>query len=137
MLTEPQFANRLRDLYSYGKEKADPMDIKLLRIGRHMRIPSAARIVCTRNETEYEPLMELVKDEYLIFDTADCAGSTVVLIPSEAGVLSEADISFQCFLCCRKQKYETLKSKVCCRCSWELKSHQIIAGQQCRCSTGR
>lgn len=119
MLTEPQFANRLRDLYSYGKEKADPMDIKLLRIGRHMRIPSAARIVCTRNETEYEPLMELVKDGYLIFDTADCAGSTVVLIPSEAGVLSEEDISFAASVAAR---YSKEKEKESVRVKFKKKS---------------
>ena len=41
MLTEPQFAKRLRDLHSHGKEKVEPIDIKLLRIGRHMRISNS------------------------------------------------------------------------------------------------
>jgi tRNA-specific 2-thiouridylase len=104
MLTEPQFAKRLRDLYSHGKEKVEPIDIKLLRIGRHMRISPDARVICTRNESEYGPLMELVKDEYLIFDTADCSGSTAVLIPSEAGVFSREDIMFAASVAARYSK---------------------------------
>ncbi|NLK35397.1 MAG: tRNA 4-thiouridine(8) synthase ThiI [Gracilibacteraceae bacterium] len=104
MLTEPQFAKRLRDLYSHGKEKVEPIDIKLLRIGRHMRISPDARLICTRNESEYGPLMELVKDEYLIFDTADCSGSTAVLIPSEAGVFSREDIMFAASVAARYSK---------------------------------
>lgn len=119
MLTEPQFANRLRDLYSHGKEKADPLDIKLLRIGRHMRISSDARIVCTRNENEYGPLMELVKDEYLIFDTADCAGSTAVLIPPEDGVLSDEDILFAASVAAR---YSKEKEKDSVRVKFKKKS---------------
>ncbi|MGI6586294.1 MAG: tRNA 4-thiouridine(8) synthase ThiI [Lutisporaceae bacterium] len=104
MLTEPQFANRLKDLYSHGKEKVEPIDIKLLRIGRHMRISPDARVICTRNESEYGPLMELVKDEYLIFDTADCSGSTAVLIPAEAGVFSREDIMFAASVAARYSK---------------------------------
>ena len=104
MLTEPQFANRLRDLYSHDKEAVEPMDIKLLRIGRHMRISPSTRLVCTRNESEYEPLMELLKDEYLIFDTADCSGSTVVLIPSRAGMLSDEDVLFAASVAARYSK---------------------------------
>ena len=48
--------------------------------------------------------MELVKDEYLIFDTADCSGSTAVLIPSEAGVFSREDIMFAASVAARYSK---------------------------------
>lgn len=94
MLTEPQFAKRLRDLYEHGKESADPMDVELLKVGRHLRFSETAKIVCTRNENEYEILMKLIKPEYLVFDTADCTGSTIVLVPTRGASPTDEDIAF-------------------------------------------
>lgn len=92
MLTEPQFASRLRDLYQYGKEAARPSDIELLKLGRHMRVSPAAKLVCTRNENEYQLLIPLLKEEHIIFDTADCAGSTVVAMPSPGAEIPMEDM---------------------------------------------
>lgn len=94
MLTEPQFANRLRDLYKHGKERVEPIDVELLKLGRHMRISPDLKVVCTRNESEYELFMELLKDDYIIFNTADCTGSTVVLVPSVTGSITQEDMTF-------------------------------------------
>ncbi len=94
MLTEPQFANRLRDLYNHGKERVEPIDVELLKLGRHMRISPTTKVVCTRNESEYDLLMKLLKDEYIVFDTADCAGSTAVLVTAEAGAPLQEEIVF-------------------------------------------
>lgn len=104
MLTEPQFANRLRDLYKHGKESVEPLDVELLKVGRHMRISPSAKVVCTRNENEYPLLMELLKDEHIIFDTADCAGSTVVLVPSPGAEVSKEDTEFACSVAARYSK---------------------------------
>lgn len=94
MLTEPQFANRLRDLYKHGKENVEPLDVELLKLGRHMRVSPAAKVVCTRNADEYSLLGPLLKEEHIIFDTADCAGSTAVLVPSTAGQVPYEDMLF-------------------------------------------
>lgn len=94
MLTEPQFARRLKDLYENGKEEAETSDIELLKIGRHMRLPSGIKVVCTRNEKEYGLLMGLLKDSHIVFDTADCAGSTAVLIPSADASPSFEELAF-------------------------------------------
>ncbi|HOR85174.1 MAG TPA: tRNA 4-thiouridine(8) synthase ThiI [Bacillota bacterium] len=94
MLTEPQFAKRLEDLYKHDMDNAKPIDIKLLRVGRHMRISPDAKLVCTRNEDEYKLLQGLLKKEYIIFDTADCAGSTAVLISAGGKIPSQEDIDF-------------------------------------------
>ena len=94
MLTEPQFANRLRDLYAHGKESIKPIDIEFLKVGRHMRISDSTKIVCTRNENEYALLGKLLKDEHIIFDTADCTGSTVVAVPAPGTGIPAEDISF-------------------------------------------
>lgn len=104
MLTEPQFASRLRDLYEHGKEAVEPIDVELLKLGRHLRFSGSAKVVCTRNEKEYELLMKLIKPEYIIFDTAECTGSTVVLSPSQGASPSEADIEFAASVAARYSK---------------------------------
>lgn len=94
MLTEPQFSKRLRDLYNHGKESVEPIDVELLKLGRHLRISRTAKVVCTRNENEYDLLMKLLKDEYIVFDTADCTGSTIVLVPAKGTEPSDEDMAF-------------------------------------------
>lgn len=94
MLTEPQFANRLRDLYNHGKDSVKPIDVELLKLGRHMRVSPSTKLVCTRNKDEYELLGKVLKDEYIIFDTADCAGSTVVAVPSPGAGVPLEDMEF-------------------------------------------
>ena len=59
-----------------------------------MRVSPAAKVVCTRNEDEYELLDKLLKEEHIVFDTADCFGATVVLTPSSGGSISQEDIAF-------------------------------------------
>ena len=104
MLTEPQFANRLRDLYEHGKESADPMDVELLKVGRHMRISPASKLVCSRNENEYELLIKLLKEAYIVFNTADCTGSTILLVPDKDTVPSSEDIEFAASVAARYSK---------------------------------
>ncbi len=104
MLTEPQFANRLRDLYEHGKESADPMDVELLKVGRHLRISSGSKVVCSRNEKEYELLIKLFKDGHMIFDTAACTGSTVLLVPDKGRVPTGEDMEFAASVAARYSK---------------------------------
>jgi tRNA U34 2-thiouridine synthase MnmA/TrmU len=92
MLTEPQFSSRLRDLYNSDKKSVKPVDVELLKVGRHLRISPSAKVVCTRNESEYDLLMKLLKEEYIVFDTEDCTGSTIVLVHSPGAELSKEDI---------------------------------------------
>ncbi len=94
MLTEPQFASRLKDLYKYGKDSVKPVDVELLKLGRHLRVSPSLKIVCTRNENEYELINNILKDEYIIFDTVDCTGSTIVAAPSTVGLISHEDMVF-------------------------------------------
>lgn len=110
MLTEPQFANRLKDLYKHGKESVKPIDIKLLKLGRHLRVSPALKIVCTRDESEYELLSDLIKDEHMIFDTADCNGSTIVAIPSSGGSLSHEDMVIAASVAARYSKEKEKES---------------------------
>ena len=56
LLTDPEFAERFRDLLEHepGFGVADAV---LLRYGRHFRLPSGAKVVCGRNEAE-NPIIE-------------------------------------------------------------------------------
>lgn len=110
MLTEPQFSSRLRDLYKHGKESVEPLDVELLKLGRHLRVSPDAKVVCTRNENEYDLLMKLIKDEYIVFDTADCTGSTVVLVPSKGSEPSFEDIEFAGSVAARYSKEKEKES---------------------------
>jgi tRNA U34 2-thiouridine synthase MnmA/TrmU len=104
MLTEPQFANRLRDLYNHGKERVEPIDVELLKLGRHMRISPTTKVVCTRNESEYDLLIKSLKDEHIVFDTADCTGSTAVLVITGDEPPSQEEIAFAASVAARYSK---------------------------------
>ena len=91
MLTEPQFADRLRDLYEDSIDTINPHDIELLKIGRHFRIKHGIKAVSTRDQEEYKRLMELLTDDYIVFNTAECNGSTLILATLENVILTEED----------------------------------------------
>lgn len=81
MLTEPQFAAKLRDLYTYEKDSITPWDIELIKLGRHMRLSENVKLISSRNKEEYDELMSKLKDHYILINTANHSGSTVILVP--------------------------------------------------------
>jgi len=103
-LTEPNFAARLKDLYTYDKENADSHDIRLLRVGRHFRITDKAKVISTRNEEEYKALKELITDDMLVFDTAEHKGSTIVLKASKDHDPTDEEIELAASIAARYSK---------------------------------
>ncbi len=82
LLTEPNYAFRLRDLLKY---KQDPTlrDLNLLRIGRHFRASSSVKIIVGRDEAENNAMESLAApDEFLL--RADDCGSPVTLITGQS-----------------------------------------------------
>ena len=73
MLTDAQFAKRLRDLFVHSQE-ATLKDIPLLKVGRHFRLPSGAKIIVGRNEEENKRILSLSGDNDLIFEMIDIPG---------------------------------------------------------------
>jgi tRNA U34 2-thiouridine synthase MnmA/TrmU len=51
LLTEVSYASKVRDIFTHAAT-LDPRDFRLLRIGRHFRITSAAKLIIGRNEAE-------------------------------------------------------------------------------------
>lgn len=106
LLTEPQFANRLRDLYNIDKESVTPADIKLIRLGRHFRLSPAVKVVSTRNSQEYNDLKALIRDEHILLDTAECAGSTGVIVPTKGMPVSEEALQLAAEIVARYSKFK-------------------------------
>lgn len=77
-LTEPGFARRLRDLYTYD-EKLDLNDIEILKIGRHFRISPRVYAVSTRDSSELEVMRPLIREGDLLFEASDFSGTVVLL----------------------------------------------------------
>jgi len=93
-LTEPQFANRLRNLYDSGKDEITSHEVELLKVGRHIDAGNGLKIVSTRDSEEYSKLMTLLQGRDYVFNTAECTGSTIGVFLTEDRELTEDEINF-------------------------------------------
>lgn len=66
LLTDPGFANRMRDLLKH-KPEFTLNDIQLLKIGRHFRLSPEAKLIVGRNKEENDGLLKLTQPEDLCF----------------------------------------------------------------------
>ncbi|MCD6169731.1 MAG: hypothetical protein J7J76_04160 [Candidatus Latescibacteria bacterium] len=60
LLTDSQFAGRLKDLFKHHQDSAE--QIELLRLGRHFRLNPQTKLICGRNAEENEKLAQLASD---------------------------------------------------------------------------
>jgi len=65
LLTDPGFARRMRDLL--GQAGASPNDVELLKVGRHFRSSSGAKIIVGRDRGENERLRRLARRDDIFF----------------------------------------------------------------------
>ena len=82
LLTDPQFAGRVRDLI--GRGSLTLPEAGLLRVGRHLRLPLASKLVVGRNKQENDDLAGRIQTGDLVLTTEDCPGPTALLRGSEA-----------------------------------------------------
>jgi len=76
LLTDPEFARRIRDLIAHGE--LDMQSISLLKAGRYFRLAPGAILVVGRNEGENGMLVSLAKDGDHVFRPAAINGPTAV-----------------------------------------------------------
>jgi tRNA U34 2-thiouridine synthase MnmA/TrmU len=96
LLTDPQFAKRLKDLIMHRELNLD--NVELLKIGRHFRISAHAKLIVGRNEKENEQLINLVKDkDYLFVPTEEIAGPTSL----GRGIFNDESVKVSCSITCR------------------------------------
>lgn len=68
LLTDPHFADRMRDLMAHDDGHMDVKDARLLRVGRHFRINDEAKLIVGRDEEENDRVERMARaDEYLFY----------------------------------------------------------------------
>jgi hypothetical protein len=76
LLTDPEFANRIRDLIKH--DELDMQNIDLLKAGRYFRLTPSAKLIVGRNENENKMLTLLAKEGDYIFEPVTINGPTAV-----------------------------------------------------------
>jgi tRNA U34 2-thiouridine synthase MnmA/TrmU len=77
LLTDPNFAKRMKDLLTYSPCPT-LNEIELLKIGRHFRLSERLKIVVGRNEVENKKLLRLFKDGDLRLTGVNHKGPVVI-----------------------------------------------------------
>jgi tRNA-specific 2-thiouridylase len=62
LLTEPNYAHRLRELLDHDPDPSF-LDLQLLRVGRHFRISPECKVIVGRDQSENEALLRLAADK--------------------------------------------------------------------------
>ena len=83
LLTDKNFSNRLRDLFTH-QEHCTHSDLHLLKFGRHIRLNENVKIIAGRTRGDNNGLMRYYKpEEHILLDAVDI-GSPTILLPSGA-----------------------------------------------------
>ncbi len=78
LLTESNFANRLRQMLQFEIEPS-PLQMQILRLGRHFYIADGILLVVGRNRSENDRLANIVLDSDLLLKVADRPGPLAVV----------------------------------------------------------
>jgi len=77
LLTEKAFSRRLKDLLTFDSNP-ELREIELLKLGRHFRIASNAKLVVGRHKKDNDAIQSLVVDRDMVLKFANGPGPTVV-----------------------------------------------------------
>lgn len=98
-LTEPGYANRLKDQLEHVRE-SNLEDVEILKTARHIRFDENTKIIATRNQEELKVITPLIRKDDYVFDALDCPGSTVIL----RGKASSEALELAAAICARYSK---------------------------------
>jgi tRNA-specific 2-thiouridylase len=79
LLTDPAFSIRVKDSFDYACGIPNLNDVELLKIGRHFRISSDAKLIVGRNMEENEKIKSLSTSNDIILEAMDYVGPTSLL----------------------------------------------------------
>ncbi|MFH1039087.1 MAG: tRNA 4-thiouridine(8) synthase ThiI [PVC group bacterium] len=112
LLTEEHYCRRLKELKE--REGWNAADLELLRVGRHFRLPSGAKVISGRDEGENLRLEQLAADGDLLLQAADKPGSLILL--RAPGGSSPGDLELAAAVCARYSKEKGRPSlEIACR----------------------
>jgi tRNA-specific 2-thiouridylase len=78
LLTDANFARKIKDSFIYKEDTL--RHIQLLKIGRHFRLPTGAKVIAGRDQRENEILMDISLPSELKFTAHDCKSSYALLL---------------------------------------------------------
>jgi hypothetical protein len=79
LLTDPAFSKRVEDIMDHCDNIPTLNDIELLKVGRHFRLTSDAKLVVGRNKDENEVIKALVTKDDVVIEAKDHVGPTCIL----------------------------------------------------------
>lgn len=94
LLTDPGFCGRLRP--SLKMNRLEPLDIELLKVGRHFMAKDNVKIIVSRDEEENQAMLKILDDRYFIFELDGRPGPLAVLCaadPSGEQILRAASLT--------------------------------------------
>ena len=103
VLTDPNFAGRLRELL-WRNPTFDVGDVELLKLGRHFRLPSGAKVVVGRMEAENDRLSDLARDGDILMELQTIPGPLTLL----RGGRDEEEIELAASVTARYSKARTM-----------------------------
>jgi len=77
LLTDKQFASKLRDLFQH-KKRVNVKEVNTLKIGRHFR-SGTNKIIVGRNENENRLLIQTKNKTDYFFEVPECGSPTTIL----------------------------------------------------------
>jgi tRNA-specific 2-thiouridylase len=92
LLTDQTFSVKLKESFEYGEDSL--RHITLLKIGRHLRLPSGAKVIAGRDKSENETLMKLSHPEELKLTAHEHKSTFALLLgsPNEENLKLAAEI---------------------------------------------
>jgi len=93
LLTDPQFAHRMRDALEHGDPTVN--DVHLLKIGRHFRLDDRTKAIVGRDESDNTKIETFARAGDKLLDCTDVPGPTTLLRgdPTEANVQTAAGLT--------------------------------------------
>ncbi len=96
LLTEPEFGHRIKEVFDHkGRERTTLKDLKLLKYGRHFRLPDGSKAVIGRNEEENEKLKDFADGGVWLLELDGVLGPSTIITeePSEKEVALAARLT--------------------------------------------
>jgi tRNA-specific 2-thiouridylase len=109
LLTDESFARRLKESLEHGEDSL--RNIFFLKIGRHFRLPTRAKVIAGRNQKENEALLSLSLPSELKF-TVEGYKSTYVLLLGEPILENQTQAAKICARYCDEKELKTLTVKI-------------------------
>ena len=122
LLTDENFARRLKE--SLEHEEDSLRTISLLKIGRHFRLPTKAKVIAGRNQKENEALLSLSLPSELKF-TVEGYKSTYILLLGKPILENQTQAAKICARYCDQKELKTLTVKIWSNSSEECHKMEV------------